>query len=158
MQRVVELYERRYLEQGLQISTVFWNWNDLTIMLIKSLEQRPHAIIPQLHTTIVKRGKNPGTLWMERNALDSIALWLELGFYQPGSQPRSMDVPLWAYSWWMYFDALKGKGGVFRDAFETTLINFWRAGDPARNQCRDRLLLYFCWIAVLAVYVRLVVE
>lgn len=40
----------------------------LTIMLIKSLQQRAHAVIPQLNNTIVQTCKNPWPLGVKGNA------------------------------------------------------------------------------------------
>lgn len=50
-------------------------------MLLESLNQRAHAIVPQLDTAIVERGQHPGPLGMERDAFDSVAFRLKLRNY-----------------------------------------------------------------------------
>ena len=47
-------------------------------MFIKALQKSSHAVVPQLNGTIVKSSQDPGPLGMERDALDAVALGLEL--------------------------------------------------------------------------------
>lgn len=49
-----------------------------TIMLVETLEEGSHSVVPQLDRAIVKSSKDPWTLWVESNTLDAVALGLEL--------------------------------------------------------------------------------
>ena len=49
-----------------------------TVVFIKSLQKGSHAVVPQLNRTIVKSSQDPGSLGMEGDALDAVALGLEL--------------------------------------------------------------------------------
>jgi hypothetical protein len=47
-------------------------------MFIKAFQKGAHPVVPQLDRAVVEGGKDPWSLWMERNAFDAIAFRLEL--------------------------------------------------------------------------------
>lgn len=51
-------------------------------MLIVGVYHSAHSIVPNLHSTIVQRGKEPWAFGMETEALDSRCLGLKLGQHQ----------------------------------------------------------------------------
>lgn len=53
-----------------------------TIVFVKTLEESSHSVVPQLDRAIVKSSEDPGTLWVESDTLDAVALGLELVVYR----------------------------------------------------------------------------
>jgi hypothetical protein len=49
------------------------------VVLVKPVQQRAHAVVPELHNAVVKRGEHPGPAGVEGQALHPVALGLELG-------------------------------------------------------------------------------
>ncbi len=58
--------------------------SDRPVVLVKGVDAGTHPVIPELDNTVVKRGKNPGTGWMEGNTFYSIGFGLKLGQHGPG--------------------------------------------------------------------------
>ena len=50
-----------------------------TVMLVEAVDERAHAVVPQLHDAIVETAKYPRAARMKRESLDPVALGLELG-------------------------------------------------------------------------------
>lgn len=46
-----------------------------TIVLVESVDERAHAVVPQLDHTAVQRGQDPWTLGVEAQALDPARGW-----------------------------------------------------------------------------------
>ena len=49
-----------------------------TIVFVKAFEKSSHPVVPELNGAIMQGSEDPGALWMESNALDAVALGLEL--------------------------------------------------------------------------------
>ena len=47
-----------------------------SVVLIETIDERAHAIVPQLDDAGVQRGEDPRPLRVERQALDAVALGL----------------------------------------------------------------------------------
>lgn len=45
-----------------------------TIMLVEAFEESAHAVVPELDGAVVKSSQDPGTLGVESDSLDAVAL------------------------------------------------------------------------------------
>ena len=50
-----------------------------TVVLVEPVDERAHAVVPQLHDAIVETAKYPRAARMKRESLDPVALGLEFG-------------------------------------------------------------------------------
>lgn len=61
-----------------RLRTMEVDTSDRAFMLVKAIDQGAHTVIPQLDSTIVETGQDPWAVRVEGQALDAVALRLEL--------------------------------------------------------------------------------